>query len=246
MIPSQQVQYSGFVYDSCHMTVRLPKKKQKSILKQTNKGFIRYEDLEWWRSDVDGFTSLKPQKFVTEIFSDASRSRWGVVQAHWHWKDLEKLMHINSLELMAAYFGLNCFTDNLSNCSILLRIDNATAVAYVNRMGGTKYPHLHELARKLWQWCENRNIWVFASYIKSSNNIADRESRRLSPETEFELAQYAFNRICLLYFYPDIDLFASRSNTKCKKNFLWFKDPKSEAVDGLRVGVGDITEERTN
>lgn len=40
------------------------------------------------------------------------------------------------------------------------------------------------------------NLWVFASYIKSKDNIiADEESRVLPQETEWALADWAFANI---------------------------------------------------
>jgi hypothetical protein len=45
-------------------------------------------------------------------------------------------------------------------------------------MGGIQYPQLHKIAKQIWQWCEKRKIWLFASYIKSKDNKeADKESR---------------------------------------------------------------------
>lgn len=41
------------------------------------------------------------------------------------------------------------------------------------------------------------------------NETADFESRRLEPETEFELNKSAFAEICKTLGTPDIDLFAS-------------------------------------
>lgn len=59
-------------------------------------------------------------------------------------------------------------------------------------MGGTRFPHLNSLTRKLWQWCEQRQIWVYASYISSKENtIADLESRRSHSEIEWELCNTA-------------------------------------------------------
>lgn len=207
--------------------------------KMTIPGYAR-EDFKWWKSHVSTCNSLMPHRFETEIFSDSSLSGWGVVcggkATHGHWKDNERSMHINFLELLTAFFGLKCFARDLSNCSILLRIDNTTAIAYINRMGGVKYPHLHKLAKEIWQWCEKRRLWIVASYIKSSDNTeADRESRRLTAETEFELAQYAFEEICTAFQNPNIDLFASRSNTKCGRFISWFKDPEAETVDAFTV-----------
>ena len=46
-------------------------------------------------------------------------------------------MHINCLELLAATLAVKTFVKNLTQVSVLLRIDNTTAVAYINNMGGT-------------------------------------------------------------------------------------------------------------
>jgi len=43
---------------------------------------------------------------------------------------------INYLELLSAFFALKCFAENLRDCDVLLRIDNTTAIAYINKMGG--------------------------------------------------------------------------------------------------------------
>ncbi|XP_064213210.1 uncharacterized protein LOC135265263 isoform X1 [Tribolium castaneum] len=203
------------------------------------------EDLNWWEVHISSRKSLLPPKFVLEIFSDASLSGWGIFcggeSTHGHWNEKERSKHINFLELLAASFGLKCFAKNLSGCCVLLRIDNTTAVAYINRMGGVKHPHLHALAKEIWQWCEERKLWIFASYIKSSHNTeADWESRRLSPETEFELAPYAFRKICTFFQIPEVDLFASRNNTKCRRFFSWFRDPEAEVVDAFTVPWTDL------
>lgn len=84
-------------------------------------------------------------------------------------------------------------------------------------MGGVKFKKLSSLARSIWKWCEKREIYVFASYISSSNNKeADFESRRLDNETEFELSEIAFRKIVRNWGYPEVDLFASRVNAKAK------------------------------
>jgi len=84
----------------------------------------------------------------------------------------------------------------LSNCEFLLRIDNTTAIAYINRFGSVKYPLLSSLSKAIWQWCEARNIWLVASYIASAINvIADEESRRIDADTEWSLSKEAFRLI---------------------------------------------------
>lgn len=52
------------------------------------------------------------------------------------------------------------------------------------------------LARKIWKWAEERNIFLFASYIASKDNIeADTLSRLKNVDGEWELAPFGFNEI---------------------------------------------------
>lgn len=75
-----------------------------------------------------------------------------------------------------------------------------------------------------------------ASYIKSEDNVeADRESRINNIDTEWELADYAFRRAVERFGLPEIDLFATRCNTKCKKFLAWERDPEALAVDAFTV-----------
>ena len=61
------------------------------------------------------------------------------------------------------------------------------------------------------------------------------ESQALPPETEWELAEWAFERITEELGYPDIDLFASSTNAKCEKFVSWHRDPKSVAIDAFTL-----------
>lgn len=198
------------------------------------------EDLTWWKTHLSSKNVFHSFIFKLEIFSDSSRSGWGVYcngcKSRGFWSREDKKNHINYLELLAAFFGLKCFATNLINCEILLRIDNTTAISYVNRMGGIQFPHLNSLTKQIWQWCEQRNLFIFASYIKSKDNcIADHESRRLDTETEFTIANYAFKKICHDLRTPEVDLFASRINAKCKIFASWFRDPEAEILDAFTV-----------
>ena len=181
------------------------------------------EDLSWWMLNLSNSKNpIRNFVFSLEIFSDASLSGWGIYSegrsSHGFWNRDDLKQDINYLELCAAFFGLKCFAGDRRNCSVLLRIDNTTAISYVNRMGSVKFERLSEVARNIWKWCEERNIWIYASYIPSKENIeADLESRRLKTETEFELSTSGFERIISKLGVPEIDLFASRANNKCKR-----------------------------
>lgn len=103
-------------------------------------------------------------------------------------------------------------------------------------MGGIQYTHLNDITRQIWLFCEQRNIFIFASYIKSSDNVvADRESRVLKVDTEWELADYAFDKIIVLLGAPEYDLFASIQNHKCERYASWKLDPCSETVDAFTI-----------
>lgn len=115
-------------------------------------------ELEWWLSNIPkSKKSFSLQKIKLEIFTDASLTGWG---AHCLdesigglWNTAEKEKHINYLELLAAYFGLRSFAKNMSNCHILLRIDNTTAISCINKMGSIQFMHLNTITQELWQWC---------------------------------------------------------------------------------------------
>lgn len=101
-------------------------------------------------------------------------------------------------------------------------------------MGGIQYPHLNNLTRMIWQWCEARSIWLYASHINTRDNVeADEESRRVNPDIEWVLTQTAFNKIVTRLGVPNIDLFASRTNAKCETYVSWKCDPDAFAIDSF-------------
>lgn len=200
-----------------------------------------YIDLNWWIQNLPHANNpILNNNFSLEIFSDASLTGWGAfcntVKAHGYWSRSEKENHINYLELKAILYGLQCFANNHHSCEILLRVDNTTAISYVNKMGSIQLPKLLALSKEIWQWCEKRDIFIFASYIKSSDNVeADEQSRVISEETEWAIGDYAFEIIRDSFGPFDTDLFASTLNTRCKKFFSWMPDPKAMAVDAFTV-----------
>ncbi|KAJ8913813.1 hypothetical protein NQ315_002719 [Exocentrus adspersus] len=200
-------------------------------------------DLLWWNNIIMNCKNdIKHDSFQMEIYTDSSLSGWGACttteSTRGWWSEQDKKNHINFLELQAVLYGLECFAKTLQNCNVLVRTDNTTALACINRMGSVQHPYLHELARKIWQLCEARDLFVFASYINTKENWrADYESRSLSTDTEWSLASYAFSRIVETFGRPDIDLFASKISHKCMKYISWFRDPQSVAENTSNVQV---------
>lgn len=199
------------------------------------------KDLFWWLNQIEGSNqNIKAPDYNLVIYSDASKSGWGACcnnqDAKGFWHQREEDEHINVLELKAAFYGLKTFAKHLKDCSILLKIDNKTAISVINKMGSIKYRKLNSAGKSLWQWCEQRHIFVFATYINTLENIsADKNSRSKNIDTEFSLDNSAFVDITLALGKPKIDLFATYSNTKCEKFVSWLPDPESVAVDAFTL-----------
>lgn len=203
-------------------------------------------DLIWWQDNIlKTHNPIRISNYTLEIFTDASKTGWGAScrdeKIGGFWTDEERLHHINYLELLAAFFGLKSFANNLDSCEILMRIDNTTAISYINRMGGVQFTHLNDITQAIWKWCEDKNIFIFASYIRSCENTdADAESRNLNIDTEWELSSDAFREIVSKFGNPEIDLFASRINTKCEKYISWKRDPYALNIDAFTINWHDF------
>ena len=201
------------------------------------------EDFLWWLRTLSRpkvSKTLLPFTPACEIFTDASLSGWGASKngnrTHGWWSEDEKAEHINFLELKAVEYGLRCFANDLHSQDILLRIDNTTAIAYINKMGSIQIPKLADLVKSIWQWAEERNLYLFASYISSSDNtVADSESRVISPETEWELSHAAFEKVTSIFGTFEVDLFATNINSKCKIYISWYPDPFASSIDAFTI-----------
>ncbi|XP_043472375.1 uncharacterized protein LOC122505029 [Leptopilina heterotoma] len=203
------------------------------------------KELVWWRSQILTATNkIRSSSFDLEIFSDASTTGWGATcgdkKASGFWNSSERNFQINLLELKAAFLALKCFAKNEFNKQILLRIDNLTALAYINKMEGTRHMHLNYVAKQIWEWCRSRELWIFAEYVASKDNKADEGSRITNVDTEWELADFAFRKICNNFGNPSIDLFASRINSKCKKYCSWDRDPEAYAINAMTVNWKNV------
>lgn len=198
-------------------------------------------EFRWWIDNIQSsFQYIKPRGFNLEIFSDASKTGWGAIcgdeTAQGFWKLEEKSYHINYLELLAAWNGLRAFGKSYRGYVILLRIDNKTAIACINKKGSVQHLKLGKITKQIWQWCEEKQIHIFASYIPTKQNrAADKQSRITEIETEYELNENTFRLITKNLGQPTIDLFASCVNKKCERFVSWKPDPDSLYVDAFTL-----------
>ena len=106
------------------------------------------------------------------------------------WTQVEIELNINALELKAVQFGLKSLCKSKSDFHIRLRIDNVTAVTYINNMGGTKSRICNLIANEIWTSSIDRNIWLSAEHLQGSKNVlADEQSRVFDDTTEWMIQQ---------------------------------------------------------
>ena len=114
-------------------------------------------ELQWWISEMEDWNgkSVLPQTPDMVIETDASLLGWGAsmdsTATGGLWSEDERSHHINRLELKGSAFAVKAFAKERSNIHLRLRMDNTTAIAYVNHMGGTISQSLAQCALQLWQ-----------------------------------------------------------------------------------------------
>ena len=198
-------------------------------------------DLVWWsslnRKDIS--TPVVPPAPSVTIESDASNKGWGAVlkghtQTGGVWTAEEATHHINYLELLAAFLAIKAFGKGWRDTAVLLRMDNITAVSYVNHKGGTTSQVLCNLAIKMWTWCTSRNIILTAEHLPGHLNVtADQESRLIRDHCDWMLNPQVFQKIQENMGPLEIDLFASRLTKQLSHFYSWRADPETAATDAF-------------
>ncbi|KAK7909772.1 hypothetical protein WMY93_014456 [Mugilogobius chulae] len=99
--------------------------------------------------------------------------------------------HINVLEMEAVKNVLLHFRAELEGHHVLVRSDNTTVVAYLNRQGGTRSPPLHRRAAEILLWANTHLLSLRARHIPGVLNVgADRMSRGGAARDEWSLAPW--------------------------------------------------------
>ena len=197
------------------------------------------EELQWWVTNIKRVNGSPIHPPATEmvITLDASKMGWGAtfgnLSTNGRWSKQESDLHINVLELKATFLAIQAVLKNQSNLAVKLRLDNTTAVTYVNNQGGTRSPSLMLLTLELWNCCLQRNILITAEHLPGVSNIlADRESRTFIDSSDWKLQPEIIQ-----YFLKDreIDLFATRLTNQLKSYVSWRPDPHAVATDAFSI-----------
>ena len=200
------------------------------------------EELRWWQEvkNLKVGMPLHLPAFNRRIFTDASTQGWGghvegtVFQGTWTAE--ESKLHINVLEMRAVKEVLQRMSLNRGDV-ILVATDNTTVVCYINRMGGTRSWSLWLETKSLFQLVLQWDLTIKARHIPGRLNvIADQLSRdgQILP-TEWSLHQEVANSLFDKWGQPNIDLFATRYNTKCRTFVSPVPDSQAWEVDALSI-----------
>ena len=200
------------------------------------------EELQWWTTHFTNWNgrSLIAKKPNITLETDASRTGWGAVcqgvRTGGPWSRKEKELHINCLELLAAFLAFKCFFKDRRSIHVLLKMDNTSAVAYINKMGGTVSPALNKLNKEFWLWCMERDISVQAQHLAGKLNCtADEESRVMKDRSDWMLCPSVFRQINRILGPLEVDLFASRLSAQLPMYVSWKPDPEALATDAFTV-----------
>ena len=199
----------------------------------------------WWLMKDNIFRGT-PLHIPSEVvlWTDASLTGWGAHmgnhQASGIWTAQQQTWHINMLEMKAVELALHQFKRQLQGKAVLLRCDNSTVVAYINKQGGGEKKSL-PLCRLTWdvyQWAKQRAICLRAAHIPGKRNILVDDlsrGRQGVKMTEWSLHQEVADMLFQRFQHPNIDLFACQENKKLPIFCSTYPDQAAWASDALSV-----------
>ena len=201
-------------------------------------------DLAWWArsfpSTLHTSTSLLARPTTLEVWTDASGLvGWGGhcsrgLHAQGRWTVIQESWHINLKELQAATMSLEEVM--APGDSIKLHMDSMTAVAFVNRQGGTRSRLLCSAAQDLWDLVLRRGGWIQAHWVpREENDQADFLSKHSIQVWDFGLRAEVAASLWGRWFRPSADLFASSTFHLAEEYFSCAPDSEAARVDAFAV-----------
>ena len=142
-----------------------------------------------------------------------------------------------------GFSGPQSFKDQCKNQTMLVAVDNSTVVAYINKQGRTHLAEMcpppvedYDLVPLLPDNLKARHIPgclnVMADLLSRSNQVQS---------TEWSLYLQVFKQICLKWFTPHVDLFATRLNHKVPLYISPVPDQNSWDIDALDINWLGLT-----
>ena len=148
-------------------------------------------------------------RFGSQLYGYGDWGKWSVE---------ERKLHVNILEPLTVKNAILAFTKEKTINAIHIQTDNATALSYLLKMGGTTEKTLVDLSKDIWKYLILKQITITAEYLPGIlNTRAKWQSRHSKDFSEWKLSPIVFQHICQKIEMPVIDLFASRLSNQIAK-----------------------------
>ena len=119
---------------------------------------------------------------------------------------------------------------------VQLGMDSKTAVAFCNKMGGTRSIILNKIALNLWDYVLSMGGWLKAIWVpRDCNQIADMLSKESILVWEFRLSPVMARTLWDKWFLPEVDCFASNQFHLLPKYYSFHPDPAATKRDAFSV-----------
>ena len=203
----------------------------------TPQALLDLEQLESLPALVSRRTHLPSMLRAVRLFSDASSTGWGATLngqtvSGPFLGDFVRLP-ITLKETAAAVMAVEHFTTQLSDCRLMLLVDNAATCAILNS-GTCRNPRIMELVRHFYRHCAQHNITFRARWISTHFNPADKPSRQYDRHA-WSLSNHALQRITQHFGQLSIDLFASHDNRLLDRFCSFDPHPHAYAHDAFTL-----------
>ena len=196
-------------------------------------------ELLWWLNNIPTMSApIQWPPITSEMSTDASgKIGWGAsvlgtLPTGGAWAHEQLHLHINVKEMLGILYGLRSFVEILKGQHVRVLCDNTTAVHVVNKMGTTRSPSCNAMAKEIWEFCRENDMFITCAFIPGKENIvADKESRKEHKQSEWMLNRSIFNA-ALAHFNvaPDIDCFATRVNAQIDRYVSRHPDPYASLI----------------
>ena len=237
----QAVTYGKLFYRELEKEkIKALKQKQGNFDETMNVTEAMKLDLKYWIDNIKTeIRYIQVRAIDITIQTDSSLIGWACVSdtssVQGRWSIEESEYHINVLELKAILLSIACFKDEFKDKHVKILTDSTTAVNYINNMGGIKSNQCNTIAKKIWEFCRVNGIWISCAHIPGIENEADRPSRKFNDDSEWQISQNIFEKVCSTWHAPQIDLFASRLNHKLEIYCSWRRDPFSKHINAFSI-----------
>ena len=196
--------------------------------------------LRWWTlPERFSGVPLLPREPTLTLCTDASTAGWGAhleqAETSGTWSAQQSSEHINTLELSAVLLAVRHFARSLRGNCVRLYCDNATAVAYLRKEGGTHSPSLSQLAEQILETCDLLDVDLKPVHLPGMRNVrADALSRRgVVLPGEWSLHPSLLQPIFAEWGQPLVDMFATAQNRQTPIFVSPYPDQAAWRVDAL-------------